>query len=89
MKIWDYSININTIIQRKAINRFISRKVRKPEKNGYAPLHRVNASKKLGRPLRSDEVVHHIDGNKKNNRKSNLQVMSKSEHYKIHYDNKE
>lgn len=54
--------------------------------NGYAPLHRVKASKKLGRPLCSDEVVHHIDGNKKNNIKSNLQVMSKSEHYRIHRD---
>ena len=63
-------------------------KPKSPEarENGYAPLHRVKASKKLGRPLRSDEVVHHIDGNKKNNRKSNLQVMSKSEHYKIHHD---
>ena len=56
--------------------------------NGYAPLHRIKASKKLGRPLRSDEVVHHIDGNKKNNRKRNLQVMSKSEHYKIHHNKK-
>lgn len=64
-------------------------KPKSPEarENGYAPLHRVNASKKLGRPLRSDEVVHHIDGNKKNNRKSNLQVMSKSQHYKIHQNN--
>lgn len=56
--------------------------------NGYAPLHRVNASKKIGRPLRSDEVVHHIDGNKRNNRKSNLQVMLRSEHYKIHNEKK-
>ena len=56
-------------------------------KNGYAPLHRIKASKKLGRPLSSDEIVHHIDGNKKNNRKSNLQVISRSEHYKIHHNN--
>lgn len=29
-------------------------------------------------------VVHHIDGNKLNNNPSNLQVMSRSEHCKIH-----
>ncbi len=52
--------------------------------NGYAPEHRVKATKKIGRPLRSNEVVHHIDGNKRNNRMSNLQVMTRSQHYKLH-----
>lgn len=52
--------------------------------NGYAPAHRVVASKKLGRQLLSDEVVHHIDGNKKNNRPKNLQVMTREKHNKLH-----
>lgn len=52
--------------------------------NGYAPEHRVKASKKLKRTLGSNEVVHHIDGNKLNNKSSNLAVMSSSEHYKLH-----
>lgn len=32
--------------------------------DGYAAEHRVVASKKIGRPLRDNEVVHHRDGNK-------------------------
>ena len=53
--------------------------------NGYVPEHRKRASEKIGRPLRSGEIVHHVDGNKKNNKKSNLQVMLSSEHPKIHF----
>ena len=56
--------------------------------NGYAPEHRVIASKKIGRPLRDNEVVHHRDGNKLNNKPSNLQVMTRSEHWKTQRKNK-
>lgn len=53
--------------------------------NGYAPEHRIVASKKIGRQLRDNEVVHHRDGNKLNNRPNNLQIMSRSEHWKTHH----
>lgn len=53
--------------------------------NGYSPVHRDVARKMLKRDLREDEVVHHKDGNKLNNKKQNLEVMTKSEHYKIHH----
>lgn len=46
--------------------------------------HRVVAAEMLGRELLPGEVVHHIDGDKSNNSPSNLQVMTQSEHAKIH-----
>lgn len=47
-------------------------------------VHRAVAEKKVGRPLRSHEVVHHRDGDKGNFRKSNLRVTSRSYHSKLH-----
>ena len=40
----------------------------------------------LGRKLSSDEVVHHIDGDKLNNSWENLEVVSRSEHAREHKD---
>ncbi len=56
--------------------------------NGYVPEHRLIASKKMGRPLLSNEIVHHIDGNKRNNRPGNLAIVTKREHWFIHFRNK-
>lgn len=38
----------------------------------------------LGRKLRPDEIVHHIDGNKLNNNIENLKIMTRGEHSKLH-----
>lgn len=46
--------------------------------------HRFVAKEMLGRELMPDEVVHHIDGNKRNNSPDNLLVVTRSEHAKIH-----
>ena len=47
--------------------------------------HRVVAEEVLGRKLRPGETVHHMDGNKRNNRPENIRVFrSQSEHAKYH-----
>ena len=46
--------------------------------------HREIVEKSLGRKLLREEVVHHKDGNKRNNRLNNLEVMSLSEHSRTH-----
>lgn len=53
------------------------------------PIHRKIMEDHLGRELRPDEEVHHIDGNHKNNHLENLVVLSKSEHAKTHAARKE
>lgn len=51
------------------------------EKNGYVLEHRYRMELMLGRYLTEEEVVHHIDGNPKNNEESNLMLfVNHSEH---------
>lgn len=45
-------------------------------KDGYVPEHRLVAATMIGRSLRPDETVHHIDGNRANNAPGNLQVRN-------------
>lgn len=47
--------------------------------------HRVVVEKEIGRALTSDEIVHHIDGDKHNNSPDNLMIVTRSEHAKIHF----
>lgn len=46
--------------------------------------HRVVAEAMLGRSLGKEEVVHHINGRKDDNRPVNLQVMTRTEHSRLH-----
>lgn len=49
-------------------------------RHGYVPTHRLVMEKKLGRYLKSNEHVHHIDGNKLNYKRSNLFILTPEQH---------
>ncbi len=57
-----------------------------PEANtwGYVYEHRVIAEQIVGRCLDKNEIVHHKNGKRWDNRPENLEVMDKNEHAKMH-----
>ena len=49
--------------------------------------HRLVMERHIGRKLTSTECVHHKDENKTNNSIDNLEILSRSEHKKLHVSN--
>ena len=48
------------------------------------PVHILLMEEILGRPLKENEVVHHINGDKRDNRPENLQVLDRGKHTSLH-----
>jgi hypothetical protein len=46
--------------------------------------HVVIMEQRIGRRLRTDEIVHHIDGNRSNNDDNNLALMTRAAHMRLH-----
>lgn len=61
-------------------------KCQNSSRGDYIPEHRLVAARMMGRPLTSDEHVHHMNGKKDDNRPENLEVHSASEHRRTHVE---
>ena len=55
------------------------------DKRGFVREHVLIMSNKLGRPIAENEVVHHINGIKNDNRPENLDVMHRGAHHSHHH----
>jgi len=74
--------------------RFCPARLRVSQHHGYKFIgcqreHKLLMEEKLGRKLVIGEVVHHINGDKLDNSLDNLMAMSRSEHSRLHYPEKE
>lgn len=52
--------------------------------DGYVMLHTILMERHIGRFLESDEVVHHINHDRSDNRIENLLLMKKKDHMSMH-----
>lgn len=57
---------------------------KEPKTGKWVFTHRRVAEKKVGGKIHAGCEVHHIDGNKNNNRSSNLTVVTKAQHRWLH-----
>ena len=80
---------INAVASREVRGKALRDRVKREGATSYRKMlgrheHRVVMEKHIGRALLVGEIVHHIDGNKRNNDVSNLLLMTQSEHCRTH-----
>lgn len=51
---------------------------------GYVPDHILVIESVIGRHLENGEIVHHVNGDKTDNTPSNLRIVTRAEHVRIH-----
>jgi hypothetical protein len=61
-----------------------SRAMKNSNWEGYVYEHIVVAEECVGRNLKDEEVVHHLNGKRDDNRHQNLLVLERSQHAKLH-----
>lgn len=76
--------NIEKIVKKGDYNYCVVRDHPNANKYGYVLHHRAVMENYLGRYLLPDEVVHHIDHNKKNNSIENLELTDPKSHGSLH-----
>lgn len=76
--------NIRKIVSKGDYNYAVVPEHPKSNTFGYVLEHRVVVENHLGRLLHTNEVVHHINGNKKDNCIENLEVHDRREHTRSH-----
>jgi hypothetical protein len=75
---------IEKIVSKGDYNYYVVRNHPSCTKHGYVLHHRVVVENHLGRLLDPTEVVHHLNGDKKDNRVDNLRVMDEADHARVH-----
>lgn len=75
---------VEKVVSKGQYNYVIVKGHPKATKHGYVLQHRVVMENHLKRLLNADEVVHHINGDKKDNRIENLELLDAKEHVRLH-----